>query len=172
MELATAESQHPVLLLEDGDGEEEEDDGWCWSRHWATAKPAREEGRTYTRAGGGSTPASSPPKETLLGRQEKRRAAWGETESGRNRAGSGGALPSKSDIPLLLLLGRGNCRQRRLRPTIDGDIILFASRPSPQASAKNCCPPHSGNKKPPMQVDGPLWLPGTGLLQASHEVTE
>lgn len=42
-ELATAESQHPVLLLEDGDSEEEEE-GLGWSRHWATANPARKEG--------------------------------------------------------------------------------------------------------------------------------
>lgn len=71
-ELATAESQHPVLLLEDGDGEEEED-GLGWSRHWATAKPAREEGsRIHTTYAG----AFMIEGDTAGGRGGQR---WGET---------------------------------------------------------------------------------------------
>lgn len=40
VELAAAESQRPVLPLDDG---EERGEGLCWLTHWATAKPAREE---------------------------------------------------------------------------------------------------------------------------------
>lgn len=90
VELATAELQHPVLLLEDGDSEEEED-GWCWSRHWATAKPAREGGRTYTKASGGNTTASSPPR-------RRRSGAAGRREGQR------GGKPS------LAATGQGRCR--------------------------------------------------------------
>lgn len=63
-----AESQRPVLPLDEGDGDES-GEGLCWLMHWATAKPAREGKQEFTqREAGQKCKSTSSQKDRDNGR--------------------------------------------------------------------------------------------------------